>query len=226
MTCPIESIDVSVYRVPTEGGEESDGTAVWSATTMVLVEIHGGGTTGLGYTYADAATARVVLDELQPVLLGTDALETGRRFGDIQGAIRNLGRDGITSMAISAVDVALWDLKGKILGAPVCVLLGSARESAPVYGSGGFTSYPIERLREQLAGWVADGIARVKMKVGRAPAEDPRRVAEAREAVGGATELFVDANGAYSRKQALEMAQQFSQSRVSWFEEPCLPSRL
>src|SRR5581483_12032583 len=110
---------------------------------------------------------------------------------------RNLGRDGITSMAVSAVDVALWDLKGKLLGVPVCRLLAAARERVPVYGSGGFTSYSDAQLGAQLSGWVHDGIPRVKMKVGRDPADDPRRVAVARNAIGDATELFVDANGAY-----------------------------
>ena len=218
--CPIEALDVSVYRVPTDGGPESDGTVVWDATTMVLVEVQGGGKTGLGYTYADAATASVVRDELTPVLVRTDALETGKRFADMQAKIRNLGRDGITSMAISAVDIALWDLKGKLFDVPVCTLLGVARDAAPVYGSGGFTSYTIDRLCEQLSGWVCDGIPRVKMKIGRDPNEDVERVTEARVAIGNDAELFVDANGAYSRKQALQFADEFANLRVSWFEEP------
>ncbi|MDQ2866698.1 MAG: mandelate racemase [Candidatus Eremiobacteraeota bacterium] len=217
---PIESVDVSLYSVPTEGGAESDGTAIWDATTMVFVAVYAGGQTGIGYTYADAATARVISDELAPVLKGADALETGKRFADMQARIRNMGRDGITSMAISAVDIALWDLKGKLLDAPVCTILGAARASAPVYGSGGFTSYSDERLCEQLSGWVADGIGRVKMKIGREPAKDVARVAEARRAIGERAELFVDANGAYSRKQAMLFAQRFSEVAVSWFEEP------
>ena len=150
--CPIDRVDVSAYRVPTEGGEESDGTARWDASTMVLVEVTAGGETGIGYTYADAATARVVRDELCELLEGSDALETGKRFADMQAKIRNLGRGGIAAMAISAVDIALWDLKGKLYDAPVCTLLGTARDGAPVYGSGGFTSYSIEKLRKQLGG--------------------------------------------------------------------------
>lgn len=217
---PIDALEVSAYRVPTDGGPESDGTAVWDATTLVLVEVTAGGETGIGYTYADNATARVITDVFAPLLHGTDALETGRRFAQMQSAIRNLGRDGITSMAISAVDVALWDLKGKLLQSPVYVLLGAAREAAEVYGSGGFTSYGLERLREQLRGWVEAGITRVKMKVGRDPGDDVTRVREARAAIGDAAALFVDANGAYSRKQALWFAERYAESRVSWFEEP------
>lgn len=220
VSAPIDAVEISVYRVPTEGGAESDGTIIWDATTMVLVEISAAGMTGMGYTYADEATARVIHDSFRDVLSGSDALETGKRFADIQARIRNLGRDGITSMAISAVDVALWDLKGKLLDAPVCTLLGVARDAAPVYGSGGFTSYSMQRLCEQLGGWVRSGIPRVKMKVGRDPSADVRRVAEARRAIGNDAELFVDANGAYSRKQAMLFAEEYAKLGVSWFEEP------
>ena len=216
----IDDVRVSVYRVPTEGGPESDGTAVWDATTMVLVEISAAGETGIGYTYADEATGRVVHEHVRSLLEGTDALETGKRFADLQNTIRNLGRDGITSMAISAVDVALWDLKGKIFQQPVCQLLGAAREANELYGSGGFTSYSIERLREHMTHWVEMGIARVKMKVGRDPSADVDRVSAVRDAIGTQPQLFVDANGAYSRKQAMQFAEWYARYDVAWFEEP------
>ncbi len=122
-------------------------------------------------------------------------------------------------MAIAAVDIALWDLKARQLERPLVSLLGPARSAVPVYGSGGFTSYDEARLREQLGRWVGDGIAAVKMKVGRHPARDLQRVAVARDAVGDA-ELFVDANGAYGRKQALALAGDFARLGVGWFEEP------
>ena len=151
---------------------------------------------------------------------GRDAMDVQGAWAAMTRAIRNDGRPGIASMAISAVDVALWDLKARLLELPLAALLGRYRDAVPVYGSGGFTSYSIDRLQEQLSGWVARGIPRVKMKVGRDPGADPRRVGAAREAIGESAELFVDANGAYSRKQALELAERFSESRVSWFEEP------
>jgi L-alanine-DL-glutamate epimerase-like enolase superfamily enzyme len=124
-------------------------------------------------------------------------------------------------MAIAAVDLALWDLKARLLGLPLCRLIGMAHDRVPVYGSGGFTAYPVERLTEQLAGWVQSGIPRVKMKIGSQPDDDPARVRAAREAIGDDPQLFVDANGAYTRKQALELAQRFrAEADVSWFEEP------
>ncbi len=135
-------------------------------------------------------------------------------------AIRNLGWDGICATAISAVDVALWDLKARLLGVCLADLLGRAHEAVPVYGSGGLTSYTETELCEQLAGWVGDGIPRVKMKVGRDPAADLPRAAAVRDAIGPDAELYVDANGAYSRKQALAMADGFAELGVSWFEEP------
>ncbi|HET9029063.1 MAG TPA: enolase C-terminal domain-like protein [Candidatus Aquilonibacter sp.] len=220
VAAPIADVEVSVYRVPTESGAESDGTARWDATTMVFVEVTAGGRTGIGYTYADVAAGSVIADEFIGLLTGADALATGKRFADMQAKIRNLGRDGITSMAISAVDVALWDLKGKLLGAPVCTLLGAARAEVPVYGSGGFTSFTIDQLRDHMRHWIAMGIPRVKMKVGRDPDSDVARVRAVREAIGENNELFVDANGAYSRKQAMRFAEDYAALGVSWFEEP------
>lgn len=215
----VRSLRVSAYRIPTDF-PESDGTLEWDATTLVLVEVEGGGERGIGYSYADAAAAVLVRDLLAAIVEGRDALDVpGCRDAMIR-AIRNQGRPGIASMAISAVDNALWDLKGKILDLPLVRLLGAVRPRVDVYGSGGFTSYPLERLERQLSGWVGDGILRVKMKIGREPGEDGTRVAAARRAIGEEAELFVDANGAYARKQALAFAQRFEASRVTWFEEP------
>jgi L-alanine-DL-glutamate epimerase-like enolase superfamily enzyme len=124
-------------------------------------------------------------------------------------------------MALSAVDIALWDLRARLLDQPLVDVLGGVRDEAAVYGSGGFTSYSLERLAEQLAGWVALGIPRVKMKLGRNPDEDPARLDAARVAIGDATELYVDANGAFDRDDALEWANRYANDwGVTWFEEP------
>jgi L-alanine-DL-glutamate epimerase-like enolase superfamily enzyme len=215
----IESVAVSAYRIPTDF-PESDGTYEWDSTTLVVVEITAAETTGLGYTYADTATAVLIRDHLADVIRGLDAMAIPGAWTALATSIRNLGRPGIASMAISAVDAALWDLKGRRLGLPLVTLLGAARDAAPIYGSGGFTSYSTGQLEEQLGGWVASGIPRVKMKIGRDPAADVQRVRAVREAIGPDAELFVDANGAYSRKQALAQAARFAESRVTWFEEP------
>ncbi|HJU24842.1 MAG TPA: enolase C-terminal domain-like protein, partial [Casimicrobiaceae bacterium] len=203
-----------------------DGTLEWHQTTLVLVEATAGGKTGIGFSYANRATAIVVDDTLAHVVRGRDALDIAGAWDAMVAAIRNLGRPGISSMAIAAVDNALWDLKSRILGVPLVRLLGAARDAIPVYGSGGFTSYTMARLAEQLGGWARSGISMVKMKIGRDPSADIARVREARKAIGPDTALFVDANGAYSRKQALAFAQAFTDLGVSWFEEPVVSDDL
>lgn len=212
-------VAVSAYSIPTDA-PEADGTCRWDATTLVLVEVTAGGATGLGYTYADAATARFAHDHLAPLLTGRDPLAVPGAWVAMWQQVRNLGRPGVAAMAVSAADAALWDLKAKLLGLPLFNLLGAARAAAPVYGSGGFTSYSLDRLREQLGGWAGRGIPRVKMKIGTHPEADCERVRAARDAIGDGCELFVDANGAYSRKQAIAFAQRFAELGVSWFEEP------
>lgn len=215
---PIERIDAAAYTIPT-ASPESDGTLEWQSTTLVLVEAHAAGRTGQGYTYADTATATLIRDKLAALVLGRDALAVADCWNAMVYAIRNLGRPGIASMAIAGVDNALWDLKARLLDVPLVSLLGTARAAVPAYGSGGFTSYSIPELVAQLRGWVDDGIRQVKMKVGREPDADVARVHAAREAIGEAR-LFVDANGGYSRKQALALAEAFAANDVTWFEEP------
>ena len=218
---PIEAVHAAAYKIPTEEPEESDGTLKWTSTTMVVVEVHAGAHTGIGYTYGNAGITKIVDGMLKDALLKHDALQTAARYADMVAKIRNNGREGLSAMAISAVDIALWDLKGKILQAPVSAILGAARDKTPVYGSGGFTSYTERRLTEQLGCWAHEmRIPRVKMKVGRDPAADPRRVAAARKAIGSDAQLFVDANGAYTKKQALELARHFAECNVKWYEEP------
>ncbi|MGH3113333.1 MAG: enolase C-terminal domain-like protein, partial [Gaiellaceae bacterium] len=216
----VERLDVAAYTIPTDE-PESDATFEWDSTTIVVVEVRAGDETGLGYTYAPAAAAKLVEDELADLVLGADALALGQVWLALGARLRNAGRPGLGFCALSAVDVALWDLKARLLGLPLADLLGRAHDAVPVYGSGGFTSYGLRRLREQLEAWVEEGIPRVKMKVGREPAEDPVRLAAAREAVGALTELYVDANGGFARKQALAWAERFAgEWGVSWFEEP------
>jgi L-alanine-DL-glutamate epimerase-like enolase superfamily enzyme len=216
---PIAEVRAAAYRVPTEQ-PESDGTLEWDAVTVVVAEVDAGGTTGVGYSYTDAGAAGLITGTLADAIRGHDALSIPRAWWAMVRAIRNLGWPGISATAISALDTALWDLKAKLLDVCVADLLGRAQDAVPIYGSGGLTSYSEEELCEQLAGWVAEGIPRVKMKVGRDPDADPRRVTVARKAIGADAKLFVDANGAYSRTQALALAERFHDLGVTWFEEP------
>lgn len=216
----IESVTTSAYTIPTDAPEE-DGTARWDSTTMVVVEARAGGRTGLGYTYGSPATAHLVQGTLGGVVEGRPVSDIAGTWQAMASAIRNAGRPGVGMMAVSAVDVALWDLKARLLDLSVVDLLGAAHGAVPVYGSGGFTCYPLDRLASQVAGWVDQGIPRVKIKTSRHPEEDPARLAAVRKAIGDDAELFCDANGALTRKQALYWAERFrSEWGVSWFEEP------
>jgi L-alanine-DL-glutamate epimerase-like enolase superfamily enzyme len=214
---PVEQIEVSAFRIPTDTPTESDATFTWDETTLVLVEAQAEDVRGLGYTYA---TARLVSEAPVDVVRGRDAMATGAAWQAMVSSVRNIGRSGIASMAISAVDAALWDLKARVLDMPLVTLLGATRTAAPVYGSGRFTSYSSEQLRMQLSDWLDAGIPRVMMKIGRDAEADVKRVAAARAVIGADAELFVDANGAYHRKLALLQAERFAGERVSWFEEP------
>src|SRR5437763_2570686 len=216
---PIESLGVSAYTIPTET-PEADGTYEWDTTTIVVVEVTAGGKQGLGYTYADTATAKLIDDKLKEVVTSNDAMSVHATWLAMLRSIRNLSRPGICAMAISAVDTALWDLKARLLDLPLVTLLGQVRDALPIYGSGGFTNYSNDQLQNQLRGWAEQTIPAVKMKIGRNAAADGNRVAAASEAIGERLCLFADANGGYSRKEALAQARAFERYNVTWFEEP------
>jgi L-alanine-DL-glutamate epimerase-like enolase superfamily enzyme len=217
---PIERIAASAYVVPTDAECESDGTLTWRDTGLVIAFVSCGRSQGVGYSYTSSATARIIHDVLEPALRGLNALAIPAAWEAMRRAVRNLGQPGIAFNAISAVDVALWDLKAKLLDLPLVTLLGAARERVSAYGSGGFTSYDDDQLCAQLSAWAEAGCAAVKMKIGRDAARDRQRVRAARRAIGDEVELFVDANGAYDRKLALLQAYDFSEQAVRWFEEP------
>jgi L-alanine-DL-glutamate epimerase-like enolase superfamily enzyme len=214
----IETVGASVFVIPTDA-PESDGTIEWNSTTLVLVEIAAGGKTGIGYTYAARAAADVIHAMLAPVVKGGDAFSINAAWEAMARTVRTVCRPGIAACAISSVDMALWDVKAKLLNQPLHRMLSAQRTEVPVYGSGGFTSYDDARLEKQLGDWAGQGCRWVKMKVGRDFARDPARVAAARRAVGD-IELMVDANGGYTAQQALKNAHAFSDEGVTWFEEP------
>lgn len=220
----IDELSAAVYTVPTDA-PEADGTAAWDSTTVVVVHAAGGGRTGLGYTYAGAGCQAVVQGPLAGAVIGRSVLDVPGTWQAMVAAVRNLGRPGLVSCAISAVDAALWDLKGTLLGLPVCQLLGAAREAAPIYGSGGFTTYDDATAAAQLQRWVGDwDIPRVKIKIGESwgtqVSRDLARIAFARKVIGPDVKLYVDANGGYGRKQAIRVAHAMAESDVTWFEEP------
>jgi L-alanine-DL-glutamate epimerase-like enolase superfamily enzyme len=221
---PVRDVTTAVYVIPTDA-PEADGTLAWDKTTMVLVTARAGDQQGIGWSYAAGAAAALVTEVLAPVLDGWDALDVAGANEAMTRAVRNVGRPGIAATAISAADIALWDLKARLLGCPVTDLAGRARRAVPIYGSGGFTSYDESQTRDQLTGWVdKDQIPRVKIKIGESWGSDEdrdlTRVALARSVIGPDTELYVDANGGYRVGQAIRMAYRMEEFGVTWFEEP------
>jgi L-alanine-DL-glutamate epimerase-like enolase superfamily enzyme len=136
---PIERVTARSYTVPTDQ-PEADGTMSWSSTTVVTVEIEAGGVTGLGWTYGAAACRAVVAGELAETVVGRSPLGVAGTHEAIVRRCRNLGRPGVAASAISATDIASWDLKARLLGVSLADLFGRCRDSVPVYGSGGFTT--------------------------------------------------------------------------------------
>ncbi|MFI7423979.1 enolase C-terminal domain-like protein [Nonomuraea sp. NPDC049684] len=220
----IENAGAAAYRIPTDQ-PEGDGMLAWRSTTMVVVTLTAAGVTGTGWTYAPAAAASVVTELLAGVLTGADAADIPALHAAMVRQVRNAGRPGVAGYAVSAADVALWDLKARLLGLPLTRLFGAARPEVPLYGSGGFTTYDDEATTAQLARWVHEqGIGRVKIKIGESsgtrPDRDLHRVALARRVIGDRAELYVDANGGYTAKQAVRLAERMREHDVTWFEEP------
>lgn len=220
----VEQLEVSAYTIPTDL-PEADGTLAWDSTTLVLCQVRSrSGIRGVGYTYCSAAAATVA-HSLQELVVGIPVDHPGKAWDQMLRKIRNQGRPGVVACAISAIDVALWDLRARVAGLPLFRLLGAHRDSVPIYGSGGFTSYTDQQLTAQLESWAQQGIPRVKIKIatdwGSRPELDLHRIGVAREAIGPETELYVDANGAYAPKRAIRLGRRFAEDfDVSYLEEP------
>jgi L-alanine-DL-glutamate epimerase-like enolase superfamily enzyme len=222
----IDSVDAAAYKIPTPE-PESDGTLTWDATTMVVVRVGvgNGGLEGLGWTYADASCVPLIQEKLAAAIKGRPLLDVPAAWSAMQHEIRNLGRPGLVSCALSAVDIALTDAAARWLGLSITQLLGRCHDQVRLYGSGGFTSKGDDQLVDQLSAWtVHQTIPRVKIKIGEAAGtrvdRDLARIRLAREVIGDDVELYVDANGGYSIGQAKRVGRQLADFGVYWFEEP------
>jgi L-alanine-DL-glutamate epimerase-like enolase superfamily enzyme len=221
----VQQLTTSAYKIPT-ATPEADGTSKWNQTTLVIVEVEAAGKIGIGYTYADASAAFLIAHSLKKLVTGKNIFDIPAITNSLINQVRNDGSCGIAMMAISAIDNALWDLEAKILEQPLCNLLGRVKDRMILYGSGGFTSYSDRETQKQFNDWEAQGIRFLKMKIGTEPEKDIERIKAARHVINKQTKIFVDANGAYTVKQALEKAQHFVEYNVSWFEEPVTSDNL
>jgi L-alanine-DL-glutamate epimerase-like enolase superfamily enzyme len=219
----IDAVDVAAYTVDTPE-PEADGTLTWDATTAVVVRAHAGQATGLGWTYSSPAAAAIITEELAGVVTGRDPFDITGAWEAMHRHCRNVGTRGLVMQALSAVDVALWDLKARLCDEPLSLLFGQARRTVPIYGSGGFTTLDDDQLGEQVATWQEAGCAAMKIKIGQDWGANLRRdlsrVHRLRELAGDDVELMVDANGGYSVAQARRAGAALDDLGVIWFEEP------
>jgi L-alanine-DL-glutamate epimerase-like enolase superfamily enzyme len=219
----INHVEAAVYTVDTPE-PEADGTLQWASTTAVVVHVHSGAHRGVGWTYSSPAAATLIRGELADMLTGRDALDVHGAFAAMQRGTRNLGTKGLVMQAISAVDIALWDLKARLLDCSLTAVLGQLRQSVPIYGSGGFTTLDDDQLAEQVDGWRDAGCTAMKIKIGQSWGadvdRDVERVRQLRDLAGGDVDLMVDANGGYTTGQAWRVGAELDDLGVVWFEEP------
>ena len=223
MTARIERVTTEVRRFPTPY-PEADGTLQWDATTAVTVTLEADGVIGLGWTYSSPAAAAIIEHHLSPAINGRDVadIEAGWQAMHRQG--RNFGTRGLYMQAMSAVDIAWWDLKARSMRCALTTLLGRCHERVRVYGSGGFTTLTEPELAEQIDEWHRLGCTGMKIKIGESFGKrvdrDLRRVRRARGLAGPDVELMVDANGGYRTGQAKRVGAELDELGVTWFEEP------
>lgn len=216
----VSNFRLNVFKVPTQRKLESDGTLEWESTTLVLVELNCLDKWGIGYTYGHSSVATVASTLLKKYVAEKEVFNIAAITETMGSALRNNGKTGISAMAISAIDIALWDLKAKLLNVSLSDLLGRCRERIEAYGSGGFTSYSRHEMQDEMLHWKQQGFRKFKMKVGRNPSEDLDRVQFVREIIGSKNSLMVDANEAFNPVMALAFAQDFARFDVNWFEQP------
>ncbi|MEM8869279.1 MAG: mandelate racemase/muconate lactonizing enzyme family protein [Pseudomonadota bacterium] len=186
------------------------------------------GTEGTGYTYTGGrggrAVASLIRHDLTPVLLGQDGSDIAARYAQMHWHMHYVGRGGALSFAISAVDIALWDLRGKRDRSPLWQMAGGAARSCGAYAGGIDLNFPLDKLLRQTEGYLARGFDGVKIKVGRPElADDLTRAAAVRELLGPERAFMVDANYGMQVDQAVAAAEGFAPLDLLWFEEPIDP---
>lgn len=186
------------------------------------------GESGTGYTYTGgrggSAILAMVQNDLAPFLIGKDATDVEQLYQAMQWHIHYVGRGGIASFAISACDIALWDIRGKVKNLPLWKMAGGAGRSCKAYCGGIDLQFPLEKLLTNIEGYLADGFNGVKIKVGQPQlSDDIKRVKAVRELIGPDISFMVDANYSMNREQATTAAIAFAGHGILWFEEPIIP---
>ena len=223
----ITDLRVRAYSAPYER-PITNGKYTYGATEIVVCEVlTDEGVTGIGWAHGTNLVIDTMLS-LRDRVIGQDPYNV-ERIWDLMYLPKVYGRKGFATRAISAVDIALWDIQGKVAGRPVRQLLGGYNDTIPAYIAGGYyeTGKGNEGLRAEMKGHLAAGAKAIKMKIGAASiAKDLERVDVVRETVGKNIKVLVDANNAYNRIDALKMGRELDKRDIFWFEEPLHPDDL
>ena len=222
-----EAIESAYYRLPLEAMGDAGHGAI-DSEEIVTVRLRAGGLEGHGYAYTIGRGGRAVQalieHDLAPLLLGRDATDIGPLWDLMWRRLLYVGRGGLASFAIAAIDIALWDLRGLAAGEPLYRLLNAAPREIPAYGSGVDLPKPMDDLLKQTEGFLARGLPGVKVKIGKPdPKEDEARIAAVRSLIGGGVDLMLDANMAWGASEALERGRRLEQFNPYWYEEPTIP---
>jgi L-alanine-DL-glutamate epimerase-like enolase superfamily enzyme len=225
----ISGIQTRVFRVPLEEPMQDARHGLQTHFELVTAEITASdGQVGTGYTYTIGtgghATKAMIDRDLAPMLIGHDADAIDELYDDMQSRLHYVGRGGIASFAISAIDIALWDLRGLAQGLPLWKLAGGHGKTPLTYRGGVDLNYPLEKLVESVGGYLDQGFEAVKIKVGKPDlAEDVARLRAVRERIGPSRNLMVDGNFGYDLERATAAAKAFEPFDLTWFEEPMEP---
>ncbi len=223
----IERIQTAYYRLPLEPMGDAGHGAI-DSEELVTLKLQAGGLEGHGYSYTigrGGRAVRALIDhDLAPLLVGRDASDIEGLWNLMWQRLLYVGRGGLASFAIAAVDVALWDLRGLREGKPLYALLGASARDLPAYGSGVDLPKSLDELLIQTEGFLERGLPGVKVKVGRRdPREDEQRVGAVRKLIGDKVDLMIDANMAWSAEEALERGRRLEAFDLYWYEEPTVP---
>lgn len=225
----IMSVDARLFRVPLaevlSDAKHGEHTHFELITATIRLD---NGEEGTGYTYTGGRGGRAVLamieHDLAPFLIGQESDDIDALYDGMQWHIHYVGRGGIASFAISAVDIALWDLRGKIANEPLWTMAGGAGQRAKAYRGGIDLNFPIEKLLVSIRGYLDQGFNAVKIKIGKPDlAEDVARIEAVRKLIGPDVAFMVDANYALSVDEAIAAAEAFKPFDLVWFEEPTIP---
>ncbi|MCL4105179.1 UNVERIFIED_CONTAM: hypothetical protein GTU68_018886 [Idotea baltica] len=225
----IKDVKARLFNVPLDevlvDAKHGDHSHFHLITATVTLQ---DGREATGYTYNGGrgghATVAMITHDLAPFLIGQDATEVEALNEAMQWHMHYVGRGGVLSFAISAIDIALWDLRCKAAGQPLWQMAGGSGQSCDAYGGGIDLAFPLPKLLDNIRGYFAAGLNAVKIKVGQPTlAEDIARIRAVRTLIGPDAKFMVDANYSMDIPQAIEFANAIKDQDILWFEEPIIP---